>query len=61
MSMDPQATHSLCRVLTPDFPAGRCLQGMELTGVGLQVVVGGCDGGDDVILVDSAAPLGTWC
>ena len=61
MTPDPQATHSLCRVLTTDLPAGLCLQGMDLTGVDLQVGVGGCDSGDRFILVDSAAPRGTWC
>jgi hypothetical protein len=61
VSTGPQVPHSLFRVLTTDLPPGRGLQGTELTGVGLRVVVCGCYGGDGVILMDSAAPIGRWC
>jgi hypothetical protein len=56
ISTDPHATHSLCRVLTTDLPAGLRKQRMALTGVGLRVVVGGDERGDGVILV-LAAPM----
>ena len=52
VSAGPQATHSLCRVLTTDLPAGLGEQRMALTGVGLHVLVGG---GDGVFLVHSSS------
>ena len=59
VSAGAQATYSLCRVLTTDLPAGLREPRKSLTGVGLQVMVGGCDGGMDLSGC-IAAPDGTW-
>ena len=61
MPTDLQATRLIGRVLTTNLPAGLREQGIELTGVGLHVLVGDREGGDGVVLVHGRSWDGRWC